>query len=142
MEWISVRAFGSTDESQGPLKADSLAQALSAVKSVHIDRHLPLSAFNSEFISRILAGIRRLQGKADKKKAEPLSMAQLKQITSPAPELPEILNDDDDDKWSEDPGDCTLSPKRDQRAQRRHGAQARLRRVLPHEGDHIRELRP
>ena len=109
VKWISVRAFGSADEGQGPLKADSLAQALSAVKSVHIDRRLPLSAFNSEFISRTLAGIRRLQGKADKKKAEPLSMAQLEQITSPGPEIPKIL---DDNEWSEDPGDCALSPKR------------------------------
>jgi hypothetical protein len=69
VEWISVRAFGA-DEGQGALKADSLAQALSAIKSVHIDRRLPLSAFNSEFISRTLAGIRR-QGKQIKRRRNP-----------------------------------------------------------------------
>jgi hypothetical protein len=45
VEWISVRAFGSADEGLGALKADSLARALSAIKSVHIDRRLPLRQY-------------------------------------------------------------------------------------------------
>jgi integrase len=102
-EWISVRAFGSTDPGQSALKADSILQALSAVRSVHIDRCLSTSVFNTEYISRIIAGIRRLQGREDKRKAEPLSINQLEQITSPAPDLGDIveqpapgLGDDDE----------------------------------------------
>jgi hypothetical protein len=105
VEWISLRAFGSADIGQEPLKADSLAQALSVVKSVHIDQRLPFSAFNSEYISRTLVGIRRIQSKVDKKKAKPLSMDQLEQITSPAL----VILNNNSNGWSEDPKDCTLS---------------------------------
>ena len=104
-EWASLRAFGSGDYGQGPLKADSIAQALSAIKSVHIDRQLPTTAFDTEFLSRIQAGIRRIQGKTDKKKAEPLSIEQLRNITSSAPLVPDNLEP------NEDPNTCTLTNK-------------------------------
>jgi hypothetical protein len=102
-EWISLRAFGSGLPGQGPLKAESIKQALAAVRSVHVDRRLPTSVFQSEYLSRIQAGIRRLQGKEDKKKAAPLSLRHLRQITSPAPEV------DPETEPSVDPTTCTLS---------------------------------
>ena len=85
VEWISRRAFGSTQLGQGRLSADSIVQALSAVRSVHVDLNEDLSAFNTELLKRVVAGIRRVQAKKDTKKAAPLSIHQLEEITSPAP---------------------------------------------------------
>jgi hypothetical protein len=78
---------GSSDYGQGPLKPDTINSAISAIRSVHIDRRLPTTAFDSAFLKRVLAGIRRIQSKDDKKKAGPLMLEQLEKITKPAPDL-------------------------------------------------------
>jgi hypothetical protein len=44
-------------------------------------------AFDNPAVKLAIAGARRLQCKREKTKAEPLSKEQLKQITSPAPEI-------------------------------------------------------
>ena len=93
IEWITLRAFGAPR--QGPLKANSISQALSAVRSKHIDRDLSTSAFDSPLLARLKTGIAGLQGKQDTKKAKPLSLGIIEQMTSPAPD---------------DHGSATLSP--------------------------------
>ena len=86
-EWISSRAFGVLDRNQGPLKADYIESALSALRSVHIDLRLTVHVFESPYLRRVLAGIRHMQGKTTKKKAEPLSIYQL---TSSIPKFLEL----------------------------------------------------
>ena len=82
-----------------------MKQALAAVKSVHTDRRLPTRAFESEYLSRIQAGIRRIQGKSSKKKATPLMPQQLEEITSPATAIPSNSSP------SVNPQDCRLLAK-------------------------------
>jgi hypothetical protein len=82
-----------------------MKQALAAVKPVHTDRRLPTRAFESEFLSRIQAGIRRIRGRSPKKKATPLMLQQLEEITSPARAIPS------NGSPSVNPQDCGLSAK-------------------------------
>ena len=98
-EWVAARGEGSSDSYLSRLKPESIIQALSALRSVHVDRGLPLLVFdNNDRLSRIIAGIRRLQPFRETKQAEPLTRSILQQITDPAtwpergPEGPLNLN--------------------------------------------------
>lgn len=83
VEWIAVRATG--DIGFGRIKADTILQGLSAIKAAHIRRFASYAAFDHLAIKQAIAGARRLQGKQDKKKAEPLHKADLQKITEPPP---------------------------------------------------------
>ena len=106
VEWVALRTEGSIEQGQSRIKAESILQGLSAIKAVHVARFLPTTAFDNPAVKLAIAGARRLQGKREKTKAEPLSKSQLEQITSPAPET------DSDDDWEADPDEppsCNLS---------------------------------
>jgi hypothetical protein len=106
VEWIAVHAEGSTTQGQGPLKAESIQQAISAIRSVHIDRFLSEKAFDSSAVKRAIAGARRIQSKREKNKAAPLFKKQLEHITSPAPDI------NNDSEWEYDPNEpptCSLT---------------------------------
>ena len=85
--WIARRARGKPEYLQGRLKWESCLQALSAVKSVHTERLLSTEAFNTDFIRQTQHGIARTQTTAPKKKAAPISIKQLEEITLPTPKL-------------------------------------------------------
>jgi hypothetical protein len=106
VEWVALRTEGSIEQGQSRIKAESILQGLSAIKAVHVARFLPTTAFDNPAVKLAIAGARRLQGKREKTKAEPLSKSQLEQITSPAPET------DSDDDWEADPDEppsCNFS---------------------------------
>ena len=106
VEWIAIRVEGSTTQGQGPLKAESVQQAISAIRSVHIDRFLSEKAFDSSAVKRAIARARRVQGKREKNKAAPLSKKQLEYITSLAPDIGD--NNDWESNHNE-PHTCSLS---------------------------------
>jgi len=84
VEWVALRTEGSIEKGQSPIKAESILQGLSAIRAIHVARFLPTIAFDNPAVKLAIAGARRLQGKREKTKAEPLSKEQLKDITSPA----------------------------------------------------------
>jgi hypothetical protein len=103
VEWVALRTEGSIEQGQTRIKAESILQGLSAIRAVHVARFLPTTVFDNPAVKLAIAGARRLQGKREKTKAEPLSKTQ---ITSPAPEI------DSDNEWEDDPNDlpsCNLS---------------------------------
>lgn len=109
VEWIALRAEGSLAHGQTRIKAESIQQGLSAIKAVHTTRFIPEEAFHNPAVRQAIAGCRRIQGKREKTKANPLSKAQLQHITSPAPE---ILNGND--AWENTPDEtptCNLTGK-------------------------------
>lgn len=56
-EWVTFRAHGSPDEDK--LSPDTLQSYLSALRSVHVNRRLPTTVFESKFAHRVLKGVRR-----------------------------------------------------------------------------------
>jgi hypothetical protein len=106
VEWVALRAEGSIEQGQSRIKAESILQGLSAIRAVHVARFLPTTAFDNPSVKLAIAGARRVQGKREKTKAEPLSKKQLEQITSPAPETG---SDDDSEADSDEPPSCNLS---------------------------------
>ena len=89
-EWISLRARGSTTERA--LKPDTLQSYLSALRSVHVDRRLPTDVFESEWLHRIVMGIRRLTPHEFKARAAPITLDILEKITSPDAPTADELN--------------------------------------------------
>jgi hypothetical protein len=89
-EWISLRARGSTTERA--LKPDTLQSCLSALRSVHVDRRLPTDVFQSEWLHRIVMGIRRLIPHEFKARASPITLDILGKITSPNAPTSDKLN--------------------------------------------------
>jgi hypothetical protein len=89
-EWLSLRARGSTTERA--LKPDTLQSYLSALRSVHVDRRLPTDVFQSEWLYRIITGIRRLTPYEFKTRAAPITLDILEKITSAEPPTVDELN--------------------------------------------------
>jgi hypothetical protein len=89
-EWLSLRARGSTTERA--LKPDTLQSYLSALRSVHVDRRLPTDVFQSEWLHRIITGIRRLTPHEFKVRAAPITLDILEKITSPEATTVDDLN--------------------------------------------------
>jgi hypothetical protein len=89
-EWLSLRARGSTTERA--LKSDTLQSYLSALRSVHVDRRLPTDVFQSEWLYRIITGIRRLTPYEFKTRAAPITLDILEKITSAEPPTVDELN--------------------------------------------------
>ena len=82
---------GSTTERV--LKPDTLQSYLSALRSVHVDRRLPTDVFESEWLHRIVMGIRRLTPHEFKARAAPITLDILEKITSPdAPTADELIS--------------------------------------------------
>jgi hypothetical protein len=106
VEWVALRTEGSVEKGQSPIKAESILQCLSAIRAIHVARFLPTIAFDNPAVKLAIAGARRLQGKREKTKAEPLSKEQLRHITSPAPE---IDSDNESDVDHDEPPPCNLS---------------------------------
>jgi integrase len=77
-EWVTFRAHGSPDEDK--LSPDTLQSYLSALRSVHVDRRLPTTVFESEFVHRVLKGLRRSTPLHDKSRAAPITRPILEQI--------------------------------------------------------------
>jgi integrase len=80
-EWVSLRALGSTYESK--LSPDAILSYLSAIQSAYIDRQLPTTAFESKWLQRIIAGIRRTAPNRQKNQALPITPDILSKITLP-----------------------------------------------------------
>jgi hypothetical protein len=101
---------GFIGQGQSPIKAESILQGLSAIRAAHVARFLPLSTFDDPAVKLATAGARRLQGKREKTKAEPLSKKQLEHITSPALKIngTDVLDNDLDNDLDELPS-CNLS---------------------------------
>ena len=92
-EWASARAEGSSQiHFQGKVKAKTIFAMMSALRSVHIDRHLSIKPFNSEWLKRILAGISRCQPDDNIKKAEPISLSTLQDVTNTGDKSIDELN--------------------------------------------------
>jgi hypothetical protein len=70
---VALRTEGSIEQGQTRIKAESILQGLSANRAVHVTRFLPTTAFDNPAVKLAIAGARRLQGKREKTKAEPLS---------------------------------------------------------------------
>jgi hypothetical protein len=104
VEWVALRTEGAIGHS--PIKAESILQGLSAIRAVHVARFLPIIVFDNPAIKMAVAGARRIQGKREKNKAEPLSKKQLEEITLPAPDVSDNECKDDLDRPT-----CTLSSK-------------------------------
>jgi hypothetical protein len=68
--------------------------------------NLPITVFDNSAIKMAVAGARRIHGKREKNKAEPLSKKQLEEITSPALDVSGNECEDDLDRPT-----CTLSSK-------------------------------
>jgi hypothetical protein len=88
------------------IKAESILQGLSAIRTIHVTRFLPTAAFDNPAVKLAFAGVRHLQGRREKTKAEPLSIKQLEEITSPAPE---IDSSDEPDNAPDELPSCYLS---------------------------------
>lgn len=90
-EWITVRAFGNTCSSEGKLKADTISSYLSALRSVHVDRRIPTTVFDSPWLERLVKGARRafVQRRKDRL---PIGKDVLAKITSPPTRTTDDLN--------------------------------------------------
>ncbi len=83
-EWVSARASGAPiTGSTNRIKADTILMYLAAIRSVHTDRCINDSVFDSPWLKRIVAGIRRLQVHV-KRQANPITIAQLDRMTTSA----------------------------------------------------------
>jgi hypothetical protein len=80
-EWATLRAHGSLTENK--LAPDTIQSYLSAIRSIHIDRHLSLAVFEDEWLQRIIAGIRRATPYTEKKKAAPITPDILEKLCLP-----------------------------------------------------------
>lgn len=78
-EFITIRAVGSS--SVRKVSPDTIQANLFALRSVHLDRRLDQTAFDSPWIKRILSGIRRCYTSPTPKKAEPITVQILEKIT-------------------------------------------------------------
>jgi len=90
-EWITGRGIGSATPYQGILLPDSCQNALSAIRSIHVDRGFSTEVFKSEWLARIMKGIRRVQPHHEKTQAAPLTIDILEKLVghpSPTPLLP------------------------------------------------------
>ena len=56
--WVTTRAFSSSEKHQSQLKPDTLQIYLSAIRSYHIDRCIPIEVFKSAFLARLVQGAR------------------------------------------------------------------------------------
>ena len=65
---------------------------VSALRSVHVDRHLSTKPFESEWLKRIFAGISRCHPSDNTKKAEPMSMVTLEKVVDTGDKSTEELN--------------------------------------------------
>lgn len=65
--------------------ANTIENYLSALRSVHIDRRLPTTLFEGEWLKRLLAGIRHCKPPATKKQAAPLTIELLRALPEPSP---------------------------------------------------------
>jgi hypothetical protein len=78
-EFICSRAVGSLGVTR--ISPDSIQANLSAIKSIHVDRRVECFVFDSPWIKRILAGIRRCYSSPRSKQAEPMTEEVLQRIT-------------------------------------------------------------
>jgi hypothetical protein len=78
-EFICSRAVGSGGVTR--VSPDTIQANLSAIKSTHVDRRLESFVFDSLWIKRILAGVRRCYSSPRSKQAEPMTEEVLQRIT-------------------------------------------------------------
>lgn len=82
IEWITLRGSGSAEPFQGKVSADTLRHYLAAIRSVHVDRSLPLSVFDDKTLRRVLDGIRRRQPARESTQAVPLTLDILQKVVN------------------------------------------------------------
>ena len=81
-EWITARAFGTSDKHMRRLQPDTLQSYLSALRSHHVDRGMSLEVFAHPILDRLIAGARSLFPPA-KRTRLPISQRILASITPP-----------------------------------------------------------
>lgn len=81
-DWITMRAIGGAGVTR--VKADTILASLSALRSVHTDNQWDESVFDSPWLKRIIAGVRRTAISTPTKQAQPISLEVLGKITKPA----------------------------------------------------------
>lgn len=81
--WVTTRAYGSTQTLMGQVSPSTLQSYLSAIRSVHIDLHLPTEVFTDGHIDRLLHGARNLFPPRPKRKRLPITRDILTAILSP-----------------------------------------------------------
>ena len=65
---------------QDRIKPETILSYLSALRSIHVDRRLPTNVFDSDWLARIVHGIRRHQPQRLKKQASPVTAEVLKHL--------------------------------------------------------------
>jgi len=92
-EWASARAADSSQiKFQGKVKPKTILSMVSALRSVHVDRHLSTKPFESEWLKRIFAGMSCCHPSDNTKKAEPMSMVTLEKVVDTGDTSTEELN--------------------------------------------------
>lgn len=81
-EWITARAIGSTSLLLGRVKATTITSYVSALRSIHVDRKFLVQVFETEWIKRILDGVRRMQPFQEKKQAMPVTHGLLTRLVA------------------------------------------------------------
>jgi hypothetical protein len=79
-EWLAARTTSGVLGKA--VKANTLDSYLSAIRSVHVDRCLPVDVFQSPWLRRIIDGRRRMEPPDERKQATVISPQVLAQITT------------------------------------------------------------
>ena len=79
-EWCVAKASPNPLEPK-MIKASTIENYLAALRAVHVDRQLDLEVFNSPWLHRIVAGIRRTEHSKPTKQAFPITSEVLSKIT-------------------------------------------------------------
>jgi hypothetical protein len=79
-EWVTGRGIGSLMPWQDRIKPETILSYLSALRSVHVDRRIATDVFDSDWLARIVNGIRRHQPQRLKKQASPITKEILEKL--------------------------------------------------------------
>ena len=78
-EWVAIRAIGSPQ--QPAIRCDTIESYLSAIRAWHIDFGQEEDIFESSWLRRLVAGIRRTEVPKQSKQATPISLKTLEKVT-------------------------------------------------------------
>jgi len=78
-EWVTIRAIGSPQ--QPAIRCDTIESYLSAIRAWHTDFGLEEDIFESSWLRRLIAGIRRTEVPKQSKQATPISLETLEKVT-------------------------------------------------------------
>lgn len=92
-KWVAGRVFGAEMVKQNRITANTTQSYLSALRSYHVDHHLPIQAFSSSLIDCMLKGAHHIYPHS-KKERLPITKEILIKITSVIPISIEEINID------------------------------------------------